>query len=82
MSDTTHSVTADELRAFVERIEAQTERVKNETEARKEIYDEAAGRGFSKPILRELIKLRAMKPDDRASREAVLSLYLGALGMV
>lgn len=81
MSDTTHSVTEDELRAFVERIEAQTARVKDETEARKEIYDEAAGRGFSKPILRELVKLRAMKPDDRAEREAVLETYRLALGL-
>ena len=78
MTDTS---TPDELRAFVERIEAQNMRIKDETEARKEIYDEAAGRGYSKPILRELVKLRAMKPDDRAEREAVLDLYLSALNM-
>jgi uncharacterized protein (UPF0335 family) len=72
---------AAELRNFVERIEAQNARIKDETDARKEIYDEAGGRGYSKPILRELVKLRAMKPDDRAEREAVLGLYLSALGM-
>ena len=77
----TDSTAPDELRAFVERIEAQSARIKDETDARKEIYDEAAGRGYSKPILRELVKLRAMKPDDRAEREAVLDLYLSALNM-
>ena len=78
MTDTS---TPDELRAFVERIEAQNMRIKDETEARKEIYDEAAGRGYSKPILRELVKLRAMKPDDRAERESLLDVYRAALGM-
>jgi uncharacterized protein (UPF0335 family) len=73
--------TADELRNFIERIEAQNVRVKDETEARKEIYDEAAGRSYSKPILRELVKLRAMKPDDVAERDAILETYKAALGM-
>ena len=77
----TEQVTAAELRGFVERIEAQTARIKDETDARKEIYAEAGGRGYSKPIIRELVKLRAMKPDDRAEREAVLDMYLAALGM-
>ena len=78
MTDTT---APDELRAFVERIEAQNVRIKDETEARKEIYAEAASRGYSKPILRELVKLRAMKPDDRAERESLLDVYRAALGM-
>jgi uncharacterized protein (UPF0335 family) len=73
--------TADELRSFIERIETQNEQIKAETLARKEIYDEAAGRGYSKPILRELVKLRAMKPDDVAERDAILETYKAALGM-
>ena len=76
-----YTVTAEELRAFVERIEAQTARIKDETEARKEIFTEAKARGYSAPTIRELVKLRAMKPDDRAEREAVLDVYLAALGM-
>ena len=75
-------VTANELRSFVERIEAQNARIKDETDARKEIYDEAGGRGYSKKILRELVKLRAMKPGDRAEREAALDVYMSALNMV
>jgi uncharacterized protein (UPF0335 family) len=77
----TDTVAATELRAFVERIEEQNQRIKEETEARKEIYAEARGRGYSAPIIREVVKLRAMNPDDRAEREAVLDLYLGALGV-
>ena len=78
----TDSTAPDELRAIVERIEAQNARIKDETEARKAIFDEAAGRGYSKPILRELVRLRAMKPDDRAERENMLDVYRSALGML
>jgi uncharacterized protein (UPF0335 family) len=77
----TDTVTASELRAFIERIEAQNQRIKDETEARKEIYAEAKGRGYSAPIIREVIKIRAMNPDDRAERDAVLDLYCDALGV-
>jgi len=70
-----------ELRAFVERIEAQNERIADETAARKEIFDELKGRGYSAPIVREIVKLRAMNPNDRAEREAALEMYRAALGM-
>jgi len=77
----TDNVTAAELRSFVERIEAQNDRIEDETEVRKAIFAEAKGCGFSAPILREIVKLRKMKPDDRAEREAVLEMYMLALGM-
>jgi uncharacterized protein (UPF0335 family) len=77
----TNTVTASELRAFIERIEEQNHRIREETEARKEIYAEAKGRGYSAPIIREVIKIRAMSPDDRAERDAVLDLYCDALGV-
>jgi uncharacterized protein (UPF0335 family) len=73
--------TEQELAAFIERIEAQNQRIAEETEARAEIFMEAKSRGYSTPILREIIKLRKMSPDDRAERETVLETYLAALGM-
>lgn len=76
-----YAITAEELRAIVERVEAQDARIKEETEARKEILAEAKGRGYSVPILREIIRLRKMRPDDVAEREAVLETYRQALGM-
>jgi uncharacterized protein (UPF0335 family) len=80
MNDT-QSVAADELRSFVERIEAQNARIKDETEARKEIYAELKGRGYSAPIVREVVKLRAKSPDDVAEHESILELYRSALGV-
>jgi len=47
----------------------------------KEIYAEAKGNGFSTPIIREIVKIRKMDPNERAEKQAILDLYLGALGM-
>lgn len=77
-----YNVTADELRAFVERIEAQNAAIKDETEARKEIFAEAKGRGYEGKALRRIIKDRARKPDDIAEEEAIIDMYRSALGMV
>ena len=77
-----YTVTADELRAFVERIEAQNAAIKNETEARKEIFTEAKGRGYCAVTLRKVIALRKRKPDDIAEEEAIIDMYRSALGMV
>jgi uncharacterized protein (UPF0335 family) len=41
----------------------------------------AKGRGYDTAILREIIKLRKMDPDQRAEREAILQVYLDALGL-
>ena len=77
----TDTVAAEELASFVQRIEAQNERIAEETDARKEIYAEAVARGYDSKALREIIRLRKMKADERAEREAVLELYCSALGM-
>jgi uncharacterized protein (UPF0335 family) len=78
MSD---QVTAEELRQFIERYEHLAAEKQDIADRQKEVLAEAKARGFSVPILREIIKLRKMKPDDRAERDAILDVYLSALGM-
>ena len=78
MSD---NITADELRQFIERYEHLQAEKQDIADQQKEVLTEAKGRGFSVPILREIIKLRKLNPDDLAEREAVLELYRSALGM-
>lgn len=75
------SVAQDQLRAFIERIERMEEEKKAIGEDIKEIYAEAKGNGFSTPIIREIVKIRKMDPNERAEKQAILDLYLGALGM-
>jgi len=75
------SVAQDQLRAFIERIE-RLEHEKTAISADiKEIYAEAKGNGFSSPILRQIVKIRKMDANERMENEALLDLYLSALGM-
>jgi len=76
-----YAITADELRQFVERYEALAAEKQDIADQQKEVVSELKGRGYSAPIFREIIRLRKMKPDDRAERDAVLDVYLSALGM-
>ena len=77
----TYAVTAEELRQFVERVEQVDAEKRDMSDRRKEIMAEAKGRGYSTAIIGEIVKLRRMKPDDLAEREAVLDVYRSALGM-
>jgi uncharacterized protein (UPF0335 family) len=81
MTEQAETVAAAELRAFIERYERLASEKQDIADAQREVMAEAKGRGYSVPILREIIKLRKMNPDDRAEREAVLDLYLSGLGM-
>jgi uncharacterized protein (UPF0335 family) len=76
-----YNVTADELRQFIERIEQLDAEKQDIADQRKEVLAEAKGCGYSTPIIREIVKMRKMKPDDLAEREAVLDMYRSALGM-
>ena len=83
MSDVvdTYSVTADELRQFIERIEQLDAEKADLAEQAKEVMAEAKGRGYDTKILRKVIALRKRDKDDIAEEEAVLEMYKAALGM-
>lgn len=76
-----YNVTADELRQGIERIEQLNAEKQDVADQIKEVYAEFKGRGYSTAVMREIVKLRKMNPDDRAEKEAVLDMYLSALGM-
>lgn len=75
-------VTGDQLRAFIERIERLEEEKKEISEQIKEVFAELKGQGFDVKAIRQILKLRKQDPDDRAEEEAVLDLYMSALGMI
>ena len=77
----TYTVTADELRQFIERMEQLDAEKADVAEQQKELMAEAKGRGYDTRILRKVIALRKRKPDDIAEEEAILELYKTALGM-
>lgn len=84
MSDPTdsYSVTADELRQFIERAEQLEAEKKEIGEQEKELFAEAKGRGYDTKVMRKIIALRKRKPDEIAEEEAVLDMYKAALGLV
>lgn len=74
-------VAADQLRAFVERVERLEEEKKVISDDIKDVYAEAKGNGFDVKILRKVVSLRKKQPHEREEEEAILDLYMHALGM-
>lgn len=77
----TESVAQDQLRAFIERIERMEEEKKAISDDIKEIYAEAKGNGFDIKVLRQIIRIRKQDHAERMEQEALLELYMAALGM-
>jgi uncharacterized protein (UPF0335 family) len=77
----TDTVTAVELRQFIERAEAQIAANADGAEDLKQIFSEAKSRGYDPAVMRKVIALRKRKPDEIAEEEAVMELYLHALWM-
>lgn len=76
----TDVVAADRLRLLIERVERLEEDKKAIMEDIKEVYAEAKGEGYDTKIMRQVIRLRKMENHDRQEMEALLDLYLTALG--
>ena len=75
------SVAQDQLRAFVERIERMEEERSAIAADIKEIYTEAKGNGFDTKIIRKIVAIRKQDANERMEQEALLELYMSALGM-
>jgi len=77
-----HAVARDQLRAFIERIERLEEEKKTIADDIKDVYGEAKGVGFDTKVLRKLISIRKQDRDERMEQEAILDMYMIALGMI
>ncbi|MEX2033710.1 MAG: DUF2312 domain-containing protein [Xanthobacteraceae bacterium] len=76
------SFAKDQLRSIVERIERLEEEKQALADDIKEVYAEAKGNGFDAKTLRQVVRLRKQDAAERMEREALLDLYMHALGMV
>jgi uncharacterized protein (UPF0335 family) len=72
---------AGQLKSIVERIERLEEEKAALGADIREVYAEAKGNGFDTKIIRQVIRMRRLDHADRQEQEAVLDLYLSALGM-
>lgn len=75
------SVAQDQLRAFIERIERLEEEKAAIAGDIKEVYAEAKGNGFDTKVLRKIVSIRKQDQSERMEQEALLELYMAALGM-
>lgn len=80
-SDAAYSVTADELRQFIEQYEHLEAEKKDIAEQQKDIMSEAKGRGYDTKVMRKIIAERKRDKDDLAEEEAIAEIYRQALGM-
>jgi uncharacterized protein (UPF0335 family) len=82
ITETSQTVAAGQLRAFIERIERLEEEKKTISEDIKEVFAEAKGTGFDTKAMRTIIRLRKKDQAERQEEDAILDLYMAALGMV
>lgn len=82
MADGSGTLARDQLRAFIERIERLEEEKAALMADIREIYAEAKGTGYDPKIMRQVVRLRKLEPNDRQEQEFVLDTYLSALGMI
>ena len=80
MSDQ-YKIAAEQLRSYIERYERLEAEKQDIADQQKDVLAEAKGCGYDIAILREIIKLRKMDPNERAEKEAILQIYLDALGL-
>ena len=80
MADT--SVARDQLRSIVERIERLEEEKQAIADDSKEVFAEAKGKGFDVKTLRTVVRMRKIEAAERQEQEAMLDLYMSALGML
>lgn len=81
ITETSQTVAAGQLRAFIERVERLEEEKSQLQEDIKEIFAEMKGTGFDTKAVRTIIRLRKKDANERQEEEAILDLYKAALGM-
>ena len=71
---------ANHLKGYIERIERLEEEKKAISDDIKEVYLEAKGTGFDTKIIKMIVKIRKMDKAKRQEEEALIDLYLSAIG--
>lgn len=75
------SASDDRLRLLIERVERLEEERKGLSDDIKDVYGEAKAVGYDTKIMRQIVRLRKMKPDDRREMDLILDTYKAAMGL-
>ena len=71
-------VAAEELKQFIERLEEEKAGISGDI---KDVFSELKGRGFDSKAIRSILRIRKKDHAERQEEEAILELYMQALGM-
>ncbi len=78
--ETLNSAAQSQLKTIIERIERLEEDKAAVMADLKEVYAEAKGNGFDTKILRKVVRLRKQDTAKRQEEDALVDLYLSAIG--
>lgn len=81
MSELGHNAKDDRLRLLIERAERLEEEKKCIAEDLKDVFTEAKAVGYNPKIMRIIMRIRKMDPNDRRELEAITEAYKAALGI-
>lgn len=81
ITETSQTVAAGQLRAFIERVERLEEEKATIADDIREVFAEMKGTGFDTKAVKAIIRLRKKDRAERQEEQAILDLYLAALGM-
>lgn len=81
MADEAYTVTAEELRSFIERIERLAAEKADIMDQSKEVFAEAKGRGYDTKVMKKIVSIRERNRDDIDNENAITQMYMEALGM-
>jgi uncharacterized protein (UPF0335 family) len=73
--------TDDRLRLLIERIERLEEEEKGIKDDKNDVYAEGKALGYNTKMMRKIVRLRKMRPDDRKREEEEIELYKAAMGI-
>lgn len=75
-------VAAEELRLLIERAERLEEEKKGLTDDIKDVFGEAKARGYDPKAIKKILAIRKKKREEYQEEEAILEVYMQALGML
>lgn len=81
MTKAGHNSADDRLRLLIERVERLEDEAKGIRDDIKDVYAEAKAAGYDAKIMRMIVRLRKLKPDDRREMELLVETYKTALGI-
>ncbi len=79
--DSAQAIAVGQLRAFIERIERLSEEKQTVADDIKVVFAELKASGFDTKAVRTIIRLRKKEPHERQEEQAMIQLYMDALGM-